>query len=82
VSNGPSTAARTHIGAREARDAMPRALEVADAAAARGDHAEALAWLQTLEAIGHRQDSVSEEKRARWRLKLEDDRTGCSQWFG
>ena len=82
MSNQATTVARTPTGAQRSRDAVSRALELADAAAERGEHGEALAWLQTLEAVGHRLDPVSERKRARWRLTLEDNRTGCSQWFG
>jgi hypothetical protein len=46
--------------------AVERSLATADAAAERGDYAEALSWLQTVEAIG---DPLSDEflrKRARW----------------
>jgi len=81
MTDEPTTIARTHAGARRTRDAVLRALELADAAAERGEHAEALAWLQTLEAIGHRLDPVYENKRASW-LKLQDQHTGCSEWFG
>jgi hypothetical protein len=77
-----STIAWTYAGARRARDAVPRALELADSAAERGEHAEASAGRQTLEAIGHRLDRVHEDKRANRRLKLEDEHTGCSEWFG
>ena len=62
--------------------AISRALELADAAAARGDYVNALAWLGTLEAIGHQLDSVYENRCARWRLEVEAGRAGCSQWFG
>jgi hypothetical protein len=82
MSDRRTTVAQTHTAARKRRDAALRLLELADTAAERGEHAEALAWLQTLEASGHRLDPTYERKRARWRLKLEDDRTGCSQWFG
>jgi hypothetical protein len=62
--------------------AVARTLESADAAAARGDYADALAWLGSLDAIGHQLDPQYESRRARWRSELETGRVGCSQWFG
>jgi hypothetical protein len=83
---GEATAAdRTNVASRSrARQdhAISRTLELADAAAARGDYVDALAWLGTLEAIGHQLDSVYENRCARWRLEVEAGRAGCSQWFG
>lgn len=38
----------------------------ADEAAMRGDHAEALAWLKTVEAVGERLSADDEDKRAQW----------------
>jgi len=32
----------------------------------RGDHAEALAWLKTVEAVGERLSADDEDKRAQW----------------
>ncbi|HET6870429.1 MAG TPA: hypothetical protein VFH80_31235 [Solirubrobacteraceae bacterium] len=57
-------------------------LELADAAAARGDYADALAWLGGADAIGDGLDPVYEGRRARWQLNVETDRVGPSQWFG
>ena len=82
MSNRGTTVARTHSGTRNRRDSVPRELQLADAAAQREEHGEALAWLRTFEASGRRLDPVYQSKRATWRLKLEDERTGCSQWFG
>ncbi|HSO98626.1 MAG TPA: hypothetical protein VLP43_06720 [Solirubrobacteraceae bacterium] len=82
MSDEPTTVSGTHTGALRARDAVPRALELADAAAERGQYAEALGWLQTLEASRHQLDAAYADKRVRWRLKVEEDRTECSQWFG
>ncbi|MGZ6587473.1 MAG: hypothetical protein ACXVHX_24605 [Solirubrobacteraceae bacterium] len=80
MSNGPTTVAQTH--ARTAGDAVLRALGLADAAAKRGEYAEALAWLETLEATGYELEPKYEYKRARWRLKVKGAPTGSSQWFG
>lgn len=62
--------------------AVARMLERADAAAARGDYAEALASLRRVDAIGHGLDPVYEDRRKQWRLKVETRRVGSSQWFG
>jgi hypothetical protein len=61
---------------------VARLLELADAAAARGDYADAVAWLRRLEGSGHQLDLVYEERRERWQSKAEPRRVGCSQWFG
>ena len=85
VKGEATDADRTNVAMRSrARQdhAISRALELADAAAARGDYVDALAWLGTLEAIGHQLDSVYENRCARWRLEVEAGRAGCSQWFG
>ena len=85
VKGEATDADRTNVATRSrARQdhAISRALELADAAAARGDYVDALAWLGTLEAIGHQLDSVYENRCARWRLEVEAGRAGCSQWFG
>jgi len=50
--------------------AVAQTLEWADEAAARGDQAEALAWLKTVEAAGHQLSSDYQRKRERWRLVL------------
>ncbi len=53
----------------------------ADQAAARGDHAEALAWLQTVEAVGEQLSADDEDKRARWGDALREgtgDREGAA----
>jgi hypothetical protein len=58
-------------------------LERADAAASRGGYADALAWLDSVDAIGDGLDPVYEDRRQVWRLKLETGaRVGPSQWFG
>jgi hypothetical protein len=59
-----------------------RTLASADAAAARGDYVEALAWLRSLDAIGYELDPVYANRRAEWRSKVETRRVGSSQWFG
>lgn len=85
VKREATDADRTKMATRsQARQdhAVSRTLELADAAAARGDYVDALAWLGTLEAIGHQLDSVYENRCARWRLEVEAGRAGCSQWFG
>ena len=50
--------------------AVRRTLQWAEDAAACGDHADALAWLQTLEAAGHELSSEYENKREEWQLAL------------
>lgn len=66
------SAARTDISDMSARHARAEAqtLGWADEAAARGDHAGALAWLRTLEVIGHELSDAYEAKRQSWRLAL------------
>ena len=54
--------------------AVARTLEWADAAAERGQHATALEWLQTLEAIGDELSSEYQRKRQRWRRALVGER--------
>lgn len=61
--------------ARHAR-AVARTLGWADEAAVRGDHADALAWLRTLDAIGHELSAAYEAKRRSWRLALGTRRPG------
>jgi hypothetical protein len=53
--------------------AVTRTLEFADEAASRRDYVDALAWLQTLEAIGHELPAAYREKRATWQLARESD---------
>jgi hypothetical protein len=57
-------------------------LESADAAAASGDYANALAWLRRLDAIGHQLEPVYENRRERWQSRVEPHRVGPSDWFG
>ena len=61
---------------REARHerAVARTLEYAEEAASRGDFSEALAWLETLEAIGRRLPTEYASKRLEWRLAVAGDR--------
>jgi hypothetical protein len=47
--------------------AVARTLSSAREAAARGDHADALAWLAMLEAIGHEFSREDEHLRESWR---------------
>jgi hypothetical protein len=61
---------------------VARMLERADAAAARGDYDDALSCLRHLVARGHPLDHAYETRCAAWRLKAENVRVGCSQWFG
>jgi len=50
--------------------AVRRTLAWADEAAAAGEHADALAWLATLEAAGHELSSEYESKREAWQIAL------------
>ena len=50
--------------------AVAQTLEWADQAAARGDHADALAWLNLLETMGHRFSNEYQRKREKWRVAL------------
>ncbi len=52
------------------RAAVAQTLSWARAAAARGDHADALAWLATLDAIGHPLSREDQYRRAAWRDAL------------
>lgn len=64
------SAARTgDISNRHAR-AVAQTLGWADEAAARGDHVGALAWLRTLEIIGHELSEAYQAKRQSWRLAV------------
>jgi hypothetical protein len=56
-------------GAKHDR-AVAQTLDWADEAAARGEHAEALAWLQTIEAVGDRLSDAYEQKRGHWQAAL------------
>jgi hypothetical protein len=69
-------------GAPRPNNAVARMLARADAAAARGDYADALAWLRRVDATGSRLDPVYADRREEWRSKAETGRVGCSQWFG
>ena len=60
-------------GARRER-AVARTLEFAEEAASRGDFSEALAWLETLDAVGRRLPSEYASKRLEWRLALTEAR--------
>jgi len=55
--------------------AVAQTLEWADEAAARGDHADALAWLNTVEAVGDGLSPDYESRRAQWRTVLRDRRS-------
>jgi hypothetical protein len=57
---------------REAKHlvAVARTLQWADEAAERGDHFDAVAWLETLEAIGDQLPEVYENRRAAWSAQL------------
>jgi hypothetical protein len=60
-------------GGRHER-AVARTLEFAEEAASRGDFSEALAWLETLDAIGRRLPSEYASKRVEWQIAVADDR--------
>jgi len=62
--------------------AVARTLEWADEAAERGQHATALEWLQTLEAIGDELSSEYQHKRERWRRALPGERAGTRTSVG
>lgn len=62
--------------------AVGHMLALADAAAAREDYDEALACLRRVAASGHRLDHAYESRCEGWRLKAENVRVGCSEWFG
>ena len=66
------SAVRGGIGDRSARHerAVAQTLGWAEEAAARGEHAHALAWLRTLEVIGDELSAAYEAKRQSWRLAL------------
>ncbi len=49
---------------------MAQTLSWARAAASRGDHADALAWLATLDAIGYQLSREDEHRREQWRGAL------------
>ncbi len=51
---------------------MARTLGWADDAAARGSHTEALAWLQTIEAVGDQLPNEYVTKRERWQLAVRE----------
>jgi hypothetical protein len=57
---------------REARHlvAVARTLQWADESAERGDHCDAIAWLETLEAIGDELPEVYEIRRDSWSAQL------------
>jgi hypothetical protein len=67
---------RVQPAASEARHerAVARTLEFAEEAASRGHLSDALAWLETLEAIGRRLPDEYVSKRLEWRLAVTDDR--------
>jgi hypothetical protein len=68
--------ARSDISGSSARHAraVAQTLGWADEAAARDDHAGALAWLRTLEVIGDELSAAYEAKRHSWRLAFETRR--------
>jgi hypothetical protein len=57
---------------REAKHlaAVARTLHWADEAAERGDHFDAVAWLETLEAIGDQLPEVYESRRRSWSAQI------------
>jgi hypothetical protein len=55
--------------------AVTRTLTWAEEAAASGDHADALAWLETLVAAGHSLSGEYQRKREAWRLALGNGRS-------
>jgi hypothetical protein len=61
-------------GAERHRLAVARTLAWADEAAGRGEYGEALAWLETVEAVDAELPQPYVVKRAAWR-RLEADRT-------
>jgi len=71
-----STTCSDTVSGAQARHvrAVARTLEWADQAAERGQHATALEWLQTVEAIGDELSSEYQSKRNRWRRALMADR--------
>ena len=73
---------RTHVAGGDPRQvrAVARMLERADAAAARGDYVDALAWLDRVDAIGDGLDAVYQGRREAWGLRAGP--VGPSQWFG
>ena len=60
-------------GGRHER-AVARTLEFAEEAASRGDFSGALAWLETLDAIGRRLANEYASKRVEWQLAAADQR--------
>lgn len=61
-------------GTERHRLAVARTLDWADQAAARGEYGEALAWLETVEAVDFELPQPYVVKRAAWR-RLEGDST-------
>jgi hypothetical protein len=63
---------------RDARHlaAVTRSLQWADEAAEHGDHADAMAWLEVVEAIGDELSAAYTVKRHAWLLALGADRSG------
>jgi hypothetical protein len=84
MNSGVIGANRAELPRRDLRRdrALARMLKSADAAAARGDYADALAWLRKIDTMGHELDPVYESRRHAWWLKMEAERVGSSQWFG
>ena len=67
----------SHCAEREAKHlaAVARTLQWADESAERGDHFDAIAWLETLEAIGDELPGVYEIRRDSWSAQLARTRT-------
>ena len=61
-----------HCAKREAKHlaAVANTLQWADEAAERGDHFDAVAWLETLEAIGDQLPEVYESRRGSWSAQI------------
>lgn len=58
--------------------AVAKTFSAARESAARGDYADALAWLALLDAIGHRLSQHELSLRERWRTAF-DSRRPCTQ---
>lgn len=74
---GASRPHDAHVDGEERhRAAVARTLCSARESAARGDHRDALAWLATLEAIGHKFSREELRLREAWRAILVSESAG------
>jgi len=62
--------------------AVIQTLEWADEAAARGQHADALGWVQTVEAVSDQLSGLYQHRRGSGQRKPEIGRPEGSQWVG